>query len=215
MTVGAASAVERVFDITELLESILIKLPSKDLLHSQRTCKAWKDTVVGSDHIQKALGFKATSVCDRNSIAVNIDDLYYIQYGEYSVQVVPVMPPTLSRANSAEEYLTEIFTNSKFTLNPLIHTFISPSASTSGAEFLGYKPEMVDVDLRNSSALASAYIAQPPPTVARFKPFYNRTTLTEPKVIIREGGVTLGDLLNEIHLISGKKYYFSHLFVGS
>ncbi|KAI7201042.1 hypothetical protein KC343_g15253 [Hortaea werneckii] len=49
------SAVAKVFKIIELLEAILLELPMKDLLRTQQVRKHWKQVIVGSNAIQKAL----------------------------------------------------------------------------------------------------------------------------------------------------------------
>ena len=48
----------RVFGIPELLENVLLCLPLKDLLFSQRVCKGWRATWTGSVSIQHALFLK-------------------------------------------------------------------------------------------------------------------------------------------------------------
>ena len=49
------SAVAKVFKTIELLEAILLELPMKDVLRSQQVRKHWKEVIVGSNAIQKAL----------------------------------------------------------------------------------------------------------------------------------------------------------------
>ena len=45
----------QVFDTVELLESILVKLPTRDLLFAQRVCKRWQDTIQDSCVLRRAL----------------------------------------------------------------------------------------------------------------------------------------------------------------
>nr|POF18497.1 hypothetical protein CFP56_63041 [Quercus suber] len=52
-----SSAANAVFDTVELLESILLHLPMKDLLLSQRVSRAFRMTVLGSRVLQQALFF--------------------------------------------------------------------------------------------------------------------------------------------------------------
>ncbi|KAK4616922.1 hypothetical protein CLAFUW4_09790 [Fulvia fulva] len=47
-----SSAVARVFGIHELAEMILEKLPTKDVLKTQRACRAFRDMIVGSSRIR-------------------------------------------------------------------------------------------------------------------------------------------------------------------
>ncbi|KAK4916477.1 hypothetical protein LTR49_015575 [Elasticomyces elasticus] len=46
-----------VLDLPELLENVLLKLPIRDLLFSQKVCQHWKATVDSSIRIQRALFF--------------------------------------------------------------------------------------------------------------------------------------------------------------
>ena len=51
------SAASKVFNTVELLESILLELPCKDIVLAQRVSKIWQGTVTGSLELQKALYF--------------------------------------------------------------------------------------------------------------------------------------------------------------
>lgn len=48
-------AANRVFDVVELLEAILLKIPTQDLLSSQRLSRAFRDTIRSSVHLKRAL----------------------------------------------------------------------------------------------------------------------------------------------------------------
>ncbi|KAK5737152.1 hypothetical protein LTR17_006935 [Elasticomyces elasticus] len=52
-----ATPQEQALGLAELLEAILLQLPSHDLLFAQKLCKEWKDAVEASPSIQKALFF--------------------------------------------------------------------------------------------------------------------------------------------------------------
>lgn len=53
---------DKVFGITELLENILMRLPTKDLLFAQKVCKQWQHVIASSTPIQKALFFAPGTV---------------------------------------------------------------------------------------------------------------------------------------------------------
>ncbi|OTB17885.1 hypothetical protein K445DRAFT_20353 [Daldinia sp. EC12] len=58
-----ASALERVWNVTELLESILSKVDDRDVLvNAQRVSKRWRDVIKASPTTQKALFFRPSSV---------------------------------------------------------------------------------------------------------------------------------------------------------
>ncbi|KAK3656839.1 hypothetical protein LTR56_002820 [Elasticomyces elasticus] len=50
--------------IPELLENMLLQLPTKDLLFAQKVCKAWKLAIQSSPGIQRALFFQPGAVAD-------------------------------------------------------------------------------------------------------------------------------------------------------
>lgn len=56
------SAESNTLQIRELLEQILLHLPMLDLLHSQRVCRHWKDTIDSSPTLQQALYFRPVPV---------------------------------------------------------------------------------------------------------------------------------------------------------
>ncbi|KAK5732323.1 hypothetical protein LTR17_010637 [Elasticomyces elasticus] len=54
----------QVLALPELLETILLGLPIKDLLFAQKVCKTWKQIMGESTSIQRALFFKPGAACD-------------------------------------------------------------------------------------------------------------------------------------------------------
>lgn len=54
-----ATASQRVFGITELLEQILLHLPPRDVLLLQRVNGAFRNVTTTSDRLQRKLFFKA------------------------------------------------------------------------------------------------------------------------------------------------------------
>lgn len=52
------AALACVFDTVELLEAILVCLPSKELLLTQRVSKRWRYVICGSIKLQRALFFE-------------------------------------------------------------------------------------------------------------------------------------------------------------
>ncbi|KAK5691310.1 hypothetical protein LTR17_025696 [Elasticomyces elasticus] len=57
-------AAQQVLDLPELLESILLILPMRDLLLAQRVSKTFKQVIVSSPHIQRALFFAPGKAAD-------------------------------------------------------------------------------------------------------------------------------------------------------
>lgn len=58
-TTNAQPAQRVVLETAELLENILLHLPTRDLLLAQRTCRQWEKLIDGSIHCQRALFFVA------------------------------------------------------------------------------------------------------------------------------------------------------------
>jgi hypothetical protein len=54
-TQQAYANAHKVLNTTELLEAILVELPIRDLLFSQRVCRTFKDTIANSIRLQQAL----------------------------------------------------------------------------------------------------------------------------------------------------------------
>ncbi|KAK3623062.1 hypothetical protein LTR56_021815 [Elasticomyces elasticus] len=63
-------AVQEVLTLPELLECILLNLPIRDLLFSQKVCRRWK-AAVDSSPIQKALFFRPGTAANINYISSN------------------------------------------------------------------------------------------------------------------------------------------------
>jgi hypothetical protein len=60
-------AMQRVIGTTELLEKILLRLPMRSLLHTQRVCKSWKQVITTSPSLQQALFFRAKGQFPRSN----------------------------------------------------------------------------------------------------------------------------------------------------
>ena len=69
----SSQAVYRVYSTFELLEDILLRLPTRQILVLQRVCRLWKTTIENSNRIQQELFFQpAAKDYDKNSeIKVN------------------------------------------------------------------------------------------------------------------------------------------------
>ncbi|KAK4540515.1 hypothetical protein LTR36_009153 [Oleoguttula mirabilis] len=65
---GMASPTEKVVATAELLEAILLNLDTKTLLLSQRTCRAFRDTIAGSTQLQRALFFQQSPDADARRV---------------------------------------------------------------------------------------------------------------------------------------------------
>ncbi|KAK5681767.1 hypothetical protein LTS10_006300 [Elasticomyces elasticus] len=71
------AAAAQVLELPELLEAILVGLPTKDLLFAQKVCGFWKRTIETSTSIQKALYLVPGNACDVNGDYNNYYSLIY------------------------------------------------------------------------------------------------------------------------------------------
>ena len=62
------------FNTAELLETVLLNLPTKDLLLSQRVCRSWQALILTSLHLQRALFLLPTACGNLSYIDWRLDD---------------------------------------------------------------------------------------------------------------------------------------------
>ncbi|KAK5714981.1 hypothetical protein LTR15_010397 [Elasticomyces elasticus] len=126
---------EQVFLPPELVEIILLQLPMKDLLLSQRVCKTWKAVVESSSGIQKALFFTA---------------------GNQQTTVAADRPKTNAYIGYPCICYSCTKTRTSKTLNPLLFTSIRDDGRVTGLELL------VDKDLHPQASCRRMLLSQPP-----------------------------------------------------
>ena len=65
---------DSVFAVPELLECVLLQLPTRNLLHAQKVCKQWRHVITTSPSIQKALFLRAGTTSDvTGAVARDLD----------------------------------------------------------------------------------------------------------------------------------------------
>ncbi|KAK3717978.1 hypothetical protein LTR37_005404 [Vermiconidia calcicola] len=100
-----ATPVVQVFDTVELLETILLELPTRDLLLSQRVNKQWAAVIQSSRKLQQALFLESVS---RSPMSLGTVDK-----ANCTVRVNPLLQPLLDFLSNIEfngpEELTENF----------------------------------------------------------------------------------------------------------
>ncbi|KAK5124439.1 hypothetical protein LTR85_001656 [Meristemomyces frigidus] len=67
-------ASSQLFDTAELLEAILLHLPTKRLLLSQRVCRTWHDMITSSIHLRRALFLEPASCGAISYLDWRLDD---------------------------------------------------------------------------------------------------------------------------------------------
>lgn len=85
MTTKAAE----VFAIPELLEQILLELPNQDLLLAQRTNKTFRDAILGSRRIQRALFFRTSAPSSQTRPRLNplLHKIFDCSKCQYEIEV--------------------------------------------------------------------------------------------------------------------------------
>jgi len=58
VTIGTTTAAVRVFEVTEILESIMLEVPMRDLLLSKRVSRQFQQTIVDTVNLHSALFFE-------------------------------------------------------------------------------------------------------------------------------------------------------------
>ncbi|KAK3617181.1 hypothetical protein LTR56_025461 [Elasticomyces elasticus] len=92
---------DEVMHFPELLETILVNLPTRDLLFASRICKTWKSTIDSSPRIQRALFLKPGNIEDVDRTSIRHD---YRDHTHASKQSVAVNPPLIA-ADGAKSLL--------------------------------------------------------------------------------------------------------------
>ncbi|KAK5732324.1 hypothetical protein LTR17_010638 [Elasticomyces elasticus] len=80
--------------VPELLENVLLRLHSRDLLFAQKVCKAWKEVIEASPNLQRAL-FLKPGTCDSA-----YDDTRIYQAPTRSRHVTGVAPNSLCASDT-------------------------------------------------------------------------------------------------------------------
>ncbi|EME42581.1 hypothetical protein DOTSEDRAFT_81418 [Dothistroma septosporum NZE10] len=156
----------RTFNINEILEMVLLKLPTRDLLLSQRVCRTWRNTSVLSTHIRRALFLEPAPCGDISYIDWRLDDRGYysssvcnLHLGEHLRGPDKTSPPQRYPAHwgktrgDASEY--RIF------VNPLL-TPIFPVLSETGVYFEETLEDLSAAVKRPEASWRGMTITQPP-----------------------------------------------------
>ena len=115
------AAAKKVLSTTELLEAILIELPTRDLLLAQQVSKQWQSVVVRSVQLQKALFFKAVPGGTIFSWDIK-------EYGK--VLKNPLLEPLFCLLNSVKAKSFQSTTKELFNLPGYVHSsWNEPNAS--------------------------------------------------------------------------------------
>ncbi|GAB7359729.1 hypothetical protein MBLNU230_g6904t1 [Neophaeotheca triangularis] len=98
-SISSYSAVSTVLSLPELLELILLQLPQKDILLSQRTSRVFRETITDSVRLQRALFFVADwkqsmHTCD--SVWDNATDSHRPENNRLLLRALPASYPTLT-----------------------------------------------------------------------------------------------------------------------
>ncbi|KAK4898591.1 hypothetical protein LTR27_003763 [Elasticomyces elasticus] len=82
---------DEVMHLPELLETILVNLPTRDLLFASRICKTWKSMVDLSPRIQRALFLKPGNIEDVDRTSIRYDYRDHTHASKQSVAVNPLL----------------------------------------------------------------------------------------------------------------------------
>ncbi|KAK4922532.1 hypothetical protein LTR49_010232 [Elasticomyces elasticus] len=153
-------ATQKVLNLPELLEAILLRLPIRDLLFAQKVCKIWKLTIDTTLSIQKALFFAPGMV----------KDITYIPPTHIPVPKWLATPGSARREPSQSDRMAahecQSYTNSAgiegYALNPLL------VSHNDGEVDFRHGPWYIDAE--PTASWARMFVTQPPgSTVAQTK----------------------------------------------
>lgn len=139
----------QVFNTVELLESILLHLPTKDVLLAQRVSKSWKGTVTGSLRLQKALFLVPCRKAAKT---------FFHEW----------LNPFWSTSTSAEEFydnfaVTDVTTKGEIIVNPLLKPMLSLYTASGEGEFGTNHNITEDIFAsQESSSWREMFVTQPP-----------------------------------------------------
>ncbi|KAK3648586.1 hypothetical protein LTR56_007412 [Elasticomyces elasticus] len=100
------AAAAQVLNLPELLETILLALPTRDLFFAQKVCKTFKGVMDGSKNIQKALFFLPGTANDVNFSPQDIH--HYDRLGEALPRTVVSNPLLFDRNGSLFELKSRV-----------------------------------------------------------------------------------------------------------
>jgi hypothetical protein len=98
--IAQSSAVDRLLNITELVESILLQLPCLDLLRAQSVCRSWHAIVNGGRRIQTALFLKPSGpVLDKGKLLLSSSNPdAVIRVRPFLIKIINPLCPREARA---------------------------------------------------------------------------------------------------------------------
>lgn len=189
-----ASAVEQVFQLPELLEVILLHLPQRDILFSQRVNMLFRDTILNSQKIQRVLFFLPDWKLEAavyNAYAVynrpgkrpeNNRLLFRVFSGCYPT--ITSASSTIESSDSSDEAVSP---DTKSTAEHWSWSVCIawPSESAPSYNQAVHYPE---------ASWKRMLLSQPPPTELHL---IRRWQRSRKPAIVRQNGITLGDFVEE------------------
>lgn len=143
---SSSSAALQVFDTVELLESIILLLPCKDALLSQRISKTWKLTVAGSLRVQKTLFLVPSQAPLKACIG--------------GIPIRPLDSNSLWVRDNPSDSMRRV----PFVVNPFFAVLFSLDESKAGDGYgFDYDFTKAIVDGHETSSWKKMYMTNPPP----------------------------------------------------
>ncbi|PPJ53149.1 hypothetical protein CBER1_11666 [Cercospora berteroae] len=182
-----ASAAERALSVAELLERILLSLPTRDILLDQRVSKFWKELVRNSPKLQQALFYQPDYSDTETWTAINWSD---IEDDEECLVLEAVTPKAMKEGPESRWHRKFVTGRSNELLLEYIDASLNDIPETGLSKFLIWDHESCThlLPLGNSSGHQEAersvpFVVQPrnrKPTDVNFKPSWSGMLLTQP-----------------------------------
>ena len=201
-----ASAASKVFGTVELLEQILLGLPLTDALNARSVSKTWKSTFVASPSLQKGCFLTQTAdplpltgvwLVGRTSVQVNNAARGWRK--TRSAISTPIFLGAPKATLTPALVLANCAINDAHVLNPLALRALRLRCKVHRDQ---YEAASRRLGRPNSYTLwTKMFLTQPPTTtvqIRRVQPYYSHYVIelsSETEPIVKQGGVTIGDLL--------------------
>lgn len=230
------AAASKVLNTVELLESIILQLPCKDVVVVQRVSKTWIKAVAANAALQKVLGFVATEKASNKSFSngatpcmvftqADVDGTNTNTYTSTDDVISDWYIPTIASSTSAQAVFTEFAAKDAMIINPLFPLLFSLKKGGKAkpkSEVIFCRPD--SVANQGSASWKKMYLTQPPATevnvcnvsgmktIVPFAGGYQHVeVLDDTATVKKDAGVTIGHFVEHIKGIFEEREDLRHL----
>ncbi|TKA71628.1 hypothetical protein B0A49_03031 [Cryomyces minteri] len=199
---------QRVVNIVELLEQILLHLPMVDLLLAQRVCRRWRALIIHSVHLQRALFLRPAPSGPLKPLLMQPQPTYLPRDRSVPVKMNCLIAPCTKRPYPTTYRHATRFRLDQGCILGLWHT-VHPDAAYSDKRnaadriFTDYTvTRRAEPDPLSSTEVSwwRMFLTQPPVTLIKLVDDMSRFCF-----VSNEDGVTMGDVVGKAEQFYGRK----------